>query len=338
MQTDWKCSFSENIRNYEALDLGKALRPLSDPEIISLAGGLAGDVPEGRRGDFQRGPRKPHRRHHEHSPIPGEPRLIEAVIRVPGKGRHSGGRKPGARHLLGRAGADLTGRLLLDPGDPVLVDRPTLPGALVAFRMQRPRFAGVELEADGRASRMSRQIRDCAGESRKPKFIYVVPDFQNPSGITMSVEKRRALLQISEQSGIPIVEDSPDRSLRYRGAQCPSLFSLDQQQGGEHVIGVYTFSKLFCRNAGRVQHRPGCSDRKDAGHQEGAPSTPPSTTRICAPLFCWTWTGRPTWRSAGATIAGNSRCSSVAGKEFPGGSAGSMDAPQGGVIRLVEPA
>ncbi len=250
MQTDWKALFSENIRNYEGYSIGKLFALLSDPEIISLAGGLpspemfpkdemrrvSSEALESRIDEIM-----------QYSPIPGEPRLIEAVIRYLEKD----GIRVAENQVLvtssGQQGLDLTGRLLLDPGDPVLVDRPTFAGALVAFRMQRPRFAGVELEADGsRLEDVRRQIRDFAGQSRKPKFIYVVPDFQNPTGITMSVEKRRALLQISEQSGIPIVEDSPYRSLRYRGAQCPSLFSLDQQLGGDHVIGVYTFSKLFC--------------------------------------------------------------------------------------------
>jgi 2-aminoadipate transaminase len=78
------------------------------------------------------------------------------------------------------------------------------------------------------------------------KFIYVVPDFQNPTGISMSIEKREALLDLSYQYDIPIVEDSPYRSLRYHGDDLPSIFELDQNRDGDHVIGVYTFSKLFC--------------------------------------------------------------------------------------------
>jgi 2-aminoadipate transaminase len=79
-----------------------------------------------------------------------------------------------------------------------------------------------------------------------PKFIYVVPVFQNPTGISMSIEKRKALLDLSYRYDIPIVEDSPYRSLRYYGNNIPSIYELDQNQNGNHVIGVYTFSKLFC--------------------------------------------------------------------------------------------
>jgi 2-aminoadipate transaminase len=78
------------------------------------------------------------------------------------------------------------------------------------------------------------------------KFIYVVPDFQNPCGISMSREKREALLDLSYRYDIPIVEDSPYRSLRYYGDNLPSIFELDQRRNGDHVIGLYTFSKLFC--------------------------------------------------------------------------------------------
>ena len=83
-------------------------------------------------------------------------------------------------------GADraiLVGRLFIDPGDVVLVDRPTFAGALVAFEMQRPRFVGVDLEPDGTdVAGMRRQVEELAGQGVRPKFIYVVPDFQNPTG------------------------------------------------------------------------------------------------------------------------------------------------------------
>jgi 2-aminoadipate transaminase len=76
----------------------------------------------------------------------------------------------------------------------------------------------------------------------------VVPDFQNPTGITMSLEKRKELLKISYKYNIPIIEDSPYKDLRYYGKAIPSIFSLDQKlyDGGGNVIGLYTFSKIFC--------------------------------------------------------------------------------------------
>jgi len=91
---------------------------------------------------------------------------------------------------------------------------------------------------------MEAGIEDLISQGRKPKFIYVVPDFQNPSGITMSLEKRLSLLSAGKKYGIPLIEDSPYRELRYKGENIPPIYSLDKNQG--NVIGIYTFSKILC--------------------------------------------------------------------------------------------
>jgi 2-aminoadipate transaminase len=147
----------------------------------------------------------------------------------------------------GQQGLDLAGRLFLNPGDVVMIDRPTFAGAIVAFQMERPIFVSVNMNQDGsNIEGFHKKIETLEKKNGRPKFIYVVPDFQNPSGITMSLQKREALLSLSYQHDITIVEDSPYRHLRYYGESVPSIFSLDQQRGGGNVIGVYTFSKLFC--------------------------------------------------------------------------------------------
>ena len=110
------------------------------------------------------------------------------------------------------------------------------------------RFVGIEIEDDGpNVEKYKIKLEELKEEGKKPKFIYVVPDFQNPSGITTSLSKREALLDLSYDYDIPIIEDSPYRDLRYYGEDIPSIFSLDQKnRSGNHVIGLYTFSKLFC--------------------------------------------------------------------------------------------
>jgi 2-aminoadipate transaminase len=119
--------------------------------------------------------------------------------------------------------------------------------SLAAFQMQRPDYLGVDLESDGiDVERLHDVLSDCRTSGHLPKFIYVMPDFQNPSGASMSLAKREMLLDLSNRFGVPILEDSPYRKLRYQGAMLPSLFSLDQKKGGGRVLGVYTFSKLFC--------------------------------------------------------------------------------------------
>ncbi|MCF8038632.1 MAG: PLP-dependent aminotransferase family protein, partial [Desulfohalobiaceae bacterium] len=108
-------------------------------------------------------------------------------------------------------------------------------------------FLGIDLKDDGldMVSLEDGLIR-CRAEGLLPKFVYVVPDFQNPSGITLGLKKRLALLDLCSRFDLPIVEDSPYRTLRYLGSDLPSLFRLDQEKGGRRVIGVHTFSKIFC--------------------------------------------------------------------------------------------
>jgi 2-aminoadipate transaminase len=113
--------------------------------------------------------------------------------------------------------------------------------------MQRPEFLGVDLEEDGLdIDRLEDCLVKCRTEGRLPKFVYVVTDFQNPSGITMRLEKRLALLDLSSRFDLLIVEDSPYRTLRYRGKDLPSLLRLDQERGENRVIAIHTFSKIFC--------------------------------------------------------------------------------------------
>jgi 2-aminoadipate transaminase len=250
MKPDWKALFSENIKSYEGYAIGKLLKFIGDPEIISLAGGLPSSdlfLDDALRATSITRLENDIEKIMQYSDITGETGLIDAVIDFL-KADHI---RVSPENVLitssGQQGLDLTGRLFLNPGDVVLIDRPTFAGAIAAFQMQRPLFAGVDIETDGSCIEGFREkIEFFKTKNPTPKFIYVVPDFQNPSGITMSLEKRNALLDLSVAYGIPIVEDSPYRYLRYYGETLPSLFSLDQRDGGGNVIGVYTFSKLFC--------------------------------------------------------------------------------------------
>ncbi|NOR45105.1 MAG: aminotransferase class I/II-fold pyridoxal phosphate-dependent enzyme, partial [Candidatus Delongbacteria bacterium] len=147
----------------------------------------------------------------------------------------------------GQNGLDLTVRLFLNPGDIVMVDRPTFAGSVVAFDLNRPEYIGVDIQEDGSDVDGFRvKLEECKVKGVMPKFIYVVPDFQNPTGITMSLVKREALLDLSYEYSVPIIEDSPYRDLRYYGENIPSIYSLDQKRDGTNVIGLYTFSKIFC--------------------------------------------------------------------------------------------
>lgn len=131
-------------------------------------------------------------------------------------------------------GIDVCTRILVDPGDVILTTDPTYLGALQSFRSYRAEV--VSLKGFG---------PDDAGVDeetlRRAKFCYVIPDFQNPSGRTMSLEQRRALCGLSRKYGFVIVEDSPYRELRYDGEQLPTIYSMSPQS----TLHLGSFSKIF---------------------------------------------------------------------------------------------
>jgi 2-aminoadipate transaminase len=250
MRQNWMSRFSDNIRDYEGYAIGKLFKLLGDPETISLAGGLP-SPDTFLKDDLQRVSQQRLQDDADtimqYTDITGEKNLIEAVIEFLKEDHINISKENIVITSSGQQGLDLTGRLFLNPGDAVILDRPTFAGAIVAFQMQRPVFAGAEIEDDGSdIDSFEKKIAAMASQNIPVKFIYVVPDFQNPTGISMSPDKRAALLDLSYKYDIPIVEDSPYRSLRYRGDNLPSIFEMDQNRNGDHVIGVYTFSKLFC--------------------------------------------------------------------------------------------
>ena len=250
MGQDRHMRYASNMKSYEGYSIGKLLGLINDPSIISLAGGLPSPDMFVRE-EFKAAS---HKRIHrdleaimQYSPIRGEGSLIQALIAFLMRDDIQVTPENIMITTSAQQGLDLAGRLFLEPGDPLIVERPTFAGALAAFQMQCPEYLGIDLDPDGiNIENLESRLADCRESGRMPKFIYVVPDFQNPTGVSMSLNKRNRLLDISERFGIPIIEDSPYRRLRYQGDMLPSIFSLDQKRGGGGVIGVYTFSKLFC--------------------------------------------------------------------------------------------
>ena len=250
MIQDWNSRFSDNIREYGGYSIGKLFDLLKDPGIISLAGGLPSPdmfLKHEMRLVSGRILEENLEKVMQYTAIKGEQVLLDAIVQFLARDNIQVTHENIVVTSSGQHGLDLIGRLFLNPGDVVLLDRPTFAGAIVAFQMQRPEFVGVDIEEDGsNVDGFRSRLESLEKEGRKPKFIYVVPDFQNPSGITMSLEKRIALLDLSRDYNIPVLEDSPYRDFRYYGETIPSIYSLDQERGGGNVIGLYTFSKLFC--------------------------------------------------------------------------------------------
>jgi DNA-binding transcriptional MocR family regulator len=135
---------------------------------------------------------------------------------------------------------DLVGKLFLDEGDVVLCEGPTYVGAITAWNVLQPRWVEVPTDDEG----MLMQDLERALETHpNAKLIYVVPNFQNPSGRTWSLARRKRLMEIAAAHGMPVVEDNPYGEVRYEGEHVASLQSLDTEG---LVIGLGTFSKIFC--------------------------------------------------------------------------------------------
>lgn len=140
-------------------------------------------------------------------------------------------------------GLDIVSKVFLNPKDIVIVELPSYIGGLQAFTSYAARMIGVPQDDHGmRMDLLKKVLERLAKKRKKPKFIYVVPDFQNPSGVTMSLPRRKELLSLAYQYELPVVEDSPYRDLRYKGEAVPAIYGLDDQN---QVIALGTFSKLL---------------------------------------------------------------------------------------------
>jgi 2-aminoadipate transaminase len=181
----------------------------------------------------------------QYAPRPGLPELREWIagyLREDGVAAASPDQilvTNGAKHAL-----ELVCRLLLNDGDCIAVTAPTYFTAIPIFRSFGVQFLEIPQDSEGlMAEDLRKQLkqRESRGEPL-PKFIYDVPDFHNPTGVTMSRARRQALLEVAEQFGIFIVEDSPYRKVRFEGESQPSLKALDRNH---RVLTLGTFSKLL---------------------------------------------------------------------------------------------
>jgi 2-aminoadipate transaminase len=138
---------------------------------------------------------------------------------------------------------DLVCKTLLDPGDVVVTEGPTYPGAVPTFCAYQAEVVQVALDRDGmRVEELEATLDELDRSGRRPKFIYTVPNFHNPAGVTLSLERRQELVRIANERELLVLEDNPYGLLRYEGTPLPTLRSLD---GGEFVIYASTFSKIL---------------------------------------------------------------------------------------------
>jgi 2-aminoadipate transaminase len=240
MTITWSTRFADRTSRMHASDIRELLKLTARPEVISLAGGLPAP---------------------ELFPIDQYRRAFEWVLETNGSAALQYGPSEGyrplrellaarmtrlgipaeAEHVLitngSQQGLDLIGKILLNPGDAVCLENPSYMGAIQAFDSYQAEYVIVPMDDDGmRAEELDAILR------RHPvKFIYALPNFQNPSGRTMSLERREILVETAQKHGVPIVEDDPYGELRFEGEQLPSIRSL----WPEGVVYLGTFSKIL---------------------------------------------------------------------------------------------
>jgi len=238
--------YSKNALNMKRSEIRELLKVTRQPDIISFAGGLPGpetfpvkDIEEiscqvlRGKGALAL----------QYGPTEGEPPFREELA----KWMSREGTTVSPENILvtsgSQQGLDIVSKVFLDPNDIVAVELPSYIGGLQAFTAYRAKMIGVPQDNEGmRTDLLGKLLEKLAKRNRKPKFIYVVPDFQNPSGVTMSLERRKQLLNLAYQHEIPVLEDSPYRDLRYEGQPVPAIYSLDKQN---QVMVLNTFSKIL---------------------------------------------------------------------------------------------
>ena len=247
MEPFWTSHLSAGAKNITSSAIRDLLKVTEQPEVISFAGGLPAPEcfpTEELAAASERVLVERPIAALQYGPTEGYRPLREFVATLM---QQRGLAIPADQILMlngSQQGLDTIGKLLIDPGAPVLVEEPTYLGALQAFRPYNPRFITLPMDADGLDLAAVERVLQ-SGE--RPRFLYLVSCFQNPTGITLSEERKRALLALAAAYGLPIVEDDPYGELFYEGTRPPILAALDAEMHGElrHVLYLSTFSKLL---------------------------------------------------------------------------------------------
>ena len=263
---------------------GNAIRDifklLSNPEIISFAGG--NPAASALRDDFVRELadevlRRDGKRILQYGATEGYPALLESVAEFV----KTAGIQTDPASVLpvtgSTQGMDLLCKVLIDPGDVILVERPTFLGAMHTMKIFGADIRSIEMDAEGVIPEdLEEKI-----ERFRPKFVYLIPTFQNPTGRTLPVERRKRIAQIAAQYQTVILEDDPYRDLRYEGTPLPSIASFDTSG---YVVYVASFSKTMSpdmRVGALIVRSPELHRKLVICKQGGDLHTPNLTQAIC---------------------------------------------------------
>ncbi len=216
------------------------------PEVISLAGGLPDTStfpPQMFAAQMTRIAQESTAEALQYGPTEGFSETVDCILEVMG----AEGMQPDPDDVIvttgGQQAIDLICKTLIDPGDVVVCEAPTYPGAVPVFCSYQAEVVQIECDADGmRIEELEKVLARLDGEGRRPKFVYSVPSFQNPAGVTLSLERRHRLVELARRRELLVVEDNPYGLLRFSGEPLPPLYQLE---GGDFVLYVGTFSKIL---------------------------------------------------------------------------------------------
>lgn len=232
MTTSWEYRYAQRTKGMESSIIREILKVAKQPGIISLAGGM----PAPELFPLKEFDEACHRTLEEYgadslqySITEGFPPLREFIVQK--MARYGIGAT--VDNVLITSGSqqalDLVGKVLIDPGDVVIVEAPTYLGAIQAFTAYQASFATVPLDDDG----MMVDLLEERIVETQPKFMYVLPNFHNPGGVTLSLERREKLVSLARQYGVPIIEDDPYGELRFEGEHLPPIVVIDARRNGE---------------------------------------------------------------------------------------------------------
>ncbi len=236
--------FADRMNGMQASEIRELLKLTAQPDIISFAGGLPAPelfpVEEIAQVSHDL-VLKEGRQLLQYATTEGRPTLRAKIAKRMADKYHT---EVDPDDILIYTGSqqclDFCGKLFLNPGDVVLCESPSYLGALNAFNAYQPKFKEVPTDENGL---IPEELDKILATTENCKFIYVIPDFQNPTGRTWPLERRKAFMEVVNKYNLPVVEDNPYGELRYEGEILPSLKSMDTKG---LVMFLGTFSKIFC--------------------------------------------------------------------------------------------
>ena len=231
----------------KASAIREILKLVQNPEVISLAGGMPDpitfpveEIKEISQNIFN----KKSAQALQYSSTEGLPELRRCILDHLAKDGNKGELENIIISSGSQQGLDLVGKTFLSPGDVAIVELPSYLAALNAFYSYGGELVGIPMDDEGmQMDILEEKLTQLKNEGKKVKFIYTISNFQNPAGVTMSLARRKKIIEIADKFNIFIVEDNPYEKLRFEGEPTPSIYSLEKNGS---VISLGTFSKILC--------------------------------------------------------------------------------------------